>query len=195
MKITIKRLTFLVSFLAFAFTLAIFFVFTRSTLHPAPFSQSQTTQSSMNQLFHFFSPVFSDGGTIPSDYTCKGEGGSPPLAIEHAPPHAASLALIVRDPDAPSGDFIHWIAWNIKPGVTEIESKKILDGATEGISSAGLKGWTPPCPPSGTHRYVFTVYALDSVLELPETGTVAELENALKGHVIDQAQIIGRVSH
>ncbi|HXK37298.1 MAG TPA: YbhB/YbcL family Raf kinase inhibitor-like protein [Candidatus Paceibacterota bacterium] len=101
------------------------------------------------------SSAFIDGDPMPTQYTCDGEGVPPPLTVSGVPPEAASLSLTVTDPDAPRGTFTHWVKRDIAPGSED------LSGGTEGGNSAGRRGWYPPCPPSGTHRYVFKVSALD----------------------------------
>lgn len=139
------------------------------------------------------SPAFEDGGIIPSLYTCRGEGNHPPLEIGGVPTGAASLVLTVNDPDAISGDFIHWIVWNIDPDTREIKDS-VPAGSLEGANSVGKGGYIAPCPPSGTHRYYFKLFALDTKLDLSETADNLELEEAIAGHVLDQAQLMGLVS-
>ena len=106
------------------------------------------------------SPAFGDGQPIPRQYTCHGTGGSPELAWRGGPDGAQSLALVVSDPDAPRGTFIHWLLYDLPPGDGGLAPGKAPAGAREADNSGGKKGWYPPCPPSGTHRYLFTVYAL-----------------------------------
>jgi len=106
------------------------------------------------------SPAFADGQRIPADHTCRGAGRLPELAWRDVPAAAASLALVVSDPDAPKGTFIHWLLYDLPPGDGGVAPGRLPAGAKEGENSAGRTGWFPPCPPSGTHRYVFTLYAL-----------------------------------
>ena len=106
------------------------------------------------------SPVFGDAQPIPREYTCQGAGRSPELAWRGVPGEAKSLALVVSDPDAPAGTFVHWLLYDLPPRDGLLASGGPPAGAREADNSGGKKGWYPPCPPSGTHRYVFTVYAL-----------------------------------
>jgi Raf kinase inhibitor-like YbhB/YbcL family protein len=138
------------------------------------------------------SPAFQNNGAIPQKYSCQGQDARPELKIGDVPSAAKSLALIVDDPDAPRGTFVHWVVFNIPPSATEISG----DGAPgrEGLNSSGRKGWTSPCPPSGTHRYFFKLYALDTDLALDGSADKQSLESAMKGHVVGEAQIMGTYS-
>ncbi len=107
------------------------------------------------------SPAFLDGQSIPDRHTCEGAGTSPELNWAAVPDGAASLALVVSDPDAPRGTFLHWLVYDIAPGDGGVAAGQVPSGAREGENSGRRMGWFPPCPPNGTHRYVFTVYALD----------------------------------
>lgn len=137
------------------------------------------------------SPAFSDNGVMPPKYTCDGEELNPSLEIADVPKSAASLALIVDDPDAPSGDFVHWIMWNLPPELREIPEGIVPERAVQGQNSAGTTGWISPCPPSGTHHYHFTLYALDRPLTLPGTARLLELKTMMQGHVLDQVRLTG----
>jgi len=106
-------------------------------------------------------PAFDDGQPIPRQYTCRGSGESPELAWQGVPAEARSLALVVSDPDAPGGTFIHWLLYDLPPGQARLEAGHPPAGAREATNSGGKQGWYPPCPPSGTHHYQFTVYALN----------------------------------
>lgn len=135
------------------------------------------------------SPSFKNGDYIPTMYTCEGQGINPPLEIKNIPPGTRTLALIVDDPDAPAGTFDHWVIWNIEP------SKMIRENSApgrEGQNGKGAKGYAGPCPPAGTglHHYHFKLYALDAKLDL-EVGGKSELENAMKGHVLGQGEMVG----
>jgi len=136
------------------------------------------------------SPEFVRKGMIPSKYTCDELGISPPLKIENIPSGTKSVALIVDDPDAPSGDFVHWLIANIDP-VGEIGENSIPEGSVQGKNSAGKIGYIPPCPSSGTHRYCFKLYALSSKLNLNEGYSKTELLSEIKKTVIAQAELIG----
>ena len=134
------------------------------------------------------SPVFENKGFIPSKYTCDGANVNPPLSIEATPEGTKSLVLIVDDPDAPMGTWDHWVVWNISP------AKKIEENSvpgTEGLNSFNKHSYGGPCPPSGTHRYFFKVYALDTKLELKTNSRKKDVENAIKGHTLAKGEIVG----
>jgi Raf kinase inhibitor-like YbhB/YbcL family protein len=139
------------------------------------------------------SSVFQQGGNIPSKFTCDGADTSPPLQIQEVPPTAKSLVLIVDDPDAPSGLFTHWIIWNISPQASTIAEGSAPKGV-EGMNDFGKSRYGGPCPPSGTHRYFFKIFALDKELDLPAGSKRAQLDTAIKGHVIAQGELMGRYS-
>jgi len=140
------------------------------------------------------SPAFGQNGTIPKKYTCDGENVNPPLSISQVPPSTQSLVLIMDDPDAPGRTFVHWTLWNIDPKITEIPENEVPEGARQGLTDFGTSGYGGPCPPSGIHRYFFKLYALDSKLELPSNAKKADLEQAMKGHILAQAELIGLYS-
>jgi len=143
------------------------------------------------------STAFKEGEMIPVQYTCDGKSMSPPLAWSNVPAHTVTCALIVDDPDAPMGTFVHWVLFNI-PGTTTHLAEHMPaentypDGAVSGINSARKTGYTPPCPPSGTHRYYFKLYALDTKLELKPGSSKEDLEKAMEGHILAQGQLMGR---
>ena len=134
------------------------------------------------------SPAFDHNAMIPKQYTCQGLDISPPLTISDIPEGTVSLALINDDPDAPMGTWNHWIIWNLKP-TPEIQEDSAP--GTQGTNSWGRNDYGGPCPPSGTHRYFFKLYALDSELDVPEGATPADLETAMQGHILEQAELIG----
>jgi len=134
------------------------------------------------------SPEFEHNGFIPSKFTCQGEDVNPALVIENLPSDVKSLALIVDDPDAPMGTWVHWVVYNI-PVIHRIDEDSIP--GIQGINDFGRKDYGGPCPPSGTHRYFFKLYALDTLLELREGASKAELEKAMQGHILDKAELIG----
>ncbi len=140
------------------------------------------------------SPAFKNNTSIPSLYTCDGVGVNPPLKFGGVPDTARSLVLIVDDPDAPRGTWTHWIVWNMSPMTTEIAENSVSNGAIEGITSYGKPGWGVPCPPSGTHRYFFKLYALDIILSLGSSVEAVALEQAMVGHIIESAEIVGLYS-
>jgi Raf kinase inhibitor-like YbhB/YbcL family protein len=137
------------------------------------------------------SSAFDHKGLMPSKYTCDGIDVNPLLALDNIPSGAKSLALIVDDPDAPRGMWVHWVVWNIDPGTEEIKENSVPAGANQGTNDFGKRDYGGPCPPSGTHRYFFKLYALDTKLSLGPDTTKAALEAAMKGHIIAQAEIIG----
>ena len=137
------------------------------------------------------SSAFEDGGVIPTKYTCDGENISPPLAIGGVPSGTASLVLIVDDPDAPGGSWVHWTVWNIPPDTTKIAEGGLPNGTIEGTTSFGTKGYGGPCPPRGTHRYIFRLYALNIPLNVPLTSDVPDIKEAMKDHMLGDAQLMG----
>lgn len=143
---------------------------------------------------HIGSSAFDHNQKIPAKYTCDGEDINPSLDFAEVPEGAKSLALIVDDPDAPAGTWVHWTLWNIAPDIQEIEEKGVPEGAVQGMTSFGRPGYGGPCPPSGTHRYFFKLYALDTELELPEDADAHELEEAMAGHILAQSELIGLYS-
>jgi Raf kinase inhibitor-like YbhB/YbcL family protein len=139
------------------------------------------------------SSAFQEGASIPSKFSCDGANTSPPLQIADVPSGAKSLVLIVDDPDAPSGLFTHWVVWNISPqtnGIAEGSGPK----GVQGKNDFGKSGYGGPCPPSGTHRYYFKIFALDRELDLPPGAKRSQLDAAMKGHVVAQGELIGRYS-
>jgi len=139
------------------------------------------------------SSAFENNSKMPSKYTCDGEDVNPPLSFVDAPVNAKSLVLIVDDPDAPMGTFTHWVLFNIDPKISGIKENSIPQSALLGKTSAGKIGYVGACPPSGTHRYFFKLYALDTTLNLVNPDKT-ELEEKMHGHIIAQTQIIGLYS-
>ena len=137
------------------------------------------------------SPAFPHNGMIPSKFTCDGADVSPPLWIGNIPEKTRTLALIVDDPDAPAGTWVHWVVWGILPGTSGIPEDSIPQGAIQGENDFGKQRYGGPCPPSGTHRYFFKLYALDAHLAVHSGATKARIEEAMKGHVLAQAELIG----
>lgn len=140
------------------------------------------------------SPAFTHNEKIPAKYTCDGEDKSPPLKIAGVPANALSLVLISDDPDAPMGTWVHWLVWNLEPSVVEISENTVPSGGVEGTTSWKRTGYGGPCPPSGIHRYFFKIYALDCKLDLKPRADIVDLERAMEGHVLDQAELIGLYS-
>ena len=144
------------------------------------------------QRLEVHSQSFQKGGEIPRQYTCDGAGISPQLAWSGAPAETQAFAILVTDPDA--RDYVHWVVTDIPAVATMIdEGASGTDvGGTEGTNSGGGVGWTGPCPPSGTHRYVFSVYALDATLGLSGAPDAAAVRSALQSHVLAEGQLSGR---
>ena len=140
-------------------------------------------------------PAFQAGGDIPAKFTCNGANANPELRINGVPSEARSLVLIVDDPDAPRGLFTHWIVWNIDPKATDIGENSAPAGGIQGTNDFGKRNYGGPCPPSGTHRYFFKIYALDTKLDLKPSARRAELDAAMRGHTLAQGELMARYSH
>ncbi len=140
------------------------------------------------------SSVFQNNDYLPEKYTCNGQNINPPLLISGIPPNTKSLALIIDDPDAPSGIWTHWLVWNIQLDTAEIPENSVPPSAFEGITSWGKPGYNGPCPPFGVHRYFFKLFALDTLLNLPSSSTVTQLLTAMQNHIVAKAEIIARYS-
>jgi len=143
------------------------------------------------------SPAFRAGDMIPSKYTCDGENISPPLKWSGAPEGTKSFALVADDPDAPMGTWVHWVVYNIPAAAREIpekaaSTKKLPAGALEGVTDFRENTYGGPCPPSGTHRYFFKLYALDTALGLRAGASKKQLIEAMKGRILDQAELVGK---
>jgi len=141
------------------------------------------------------SSSFQAGGDIPAKFTCDGTNVSPALQIGGVPNEAKSLVLIVDDPDAPRGLFTHWIIWNIDPKTTRVAENSAPAAGVQGTNDFGKRNYGGPCPPSGTHRYFFKIFALDTKLELKPGARRAELDAAMRGHVLAQGELMARYSH
>ena len=142
------------------------------------------------------SPAFSEGQAIPSKYTCDGKDVSPPIAWSETPPGTKSFALIADDPDAPMGTWVHWVIYNLPPTTRKLPEEfptdgRLPDGTIQGKTDFGRTGYGGPCPPSGTHRYFFRLFALDTVLSLPSASTAKQLKAAMQGHILAEAQLMG----
>ena len=143
------------------------------------------------------SSAFEDGGLIPPKYTCDGADISPPLQWEAVPEGTKSIALICDDPDAPMGTWVHWVLFNLPAETRELAENTppdgtLANGAKQGTSDFGRIGYGGPCPPSGTHRYFFKIYALDAQVELAAGARKPDLLKAMEGHILAQAQLIGK---
>ena len=139
------------------------------------------------------SSAFQEGANIPSRFTCDGSDTSPSLQIADVPSGAKSLALIMDDPDAPSGLFTHWAVWNISPQTSSIAEGSTPKGV-QGANDFGKSGYGGPCPPSDAHRYYFRIFALDRELDLPFGTKRGQVDAAMKNHIVAQGELMGRYS-
>jgi Raf kinase inhibitor-like YbhB/YbcL family protein len=138
------------------------------------------------------SDAFVDGGSIPVRLTCDGEDVPPMLSWRDAPAGTATFALVMDDPDAPVGTWVHWVLFDVPASASAIGEGRLPRGTREGQNSWGRSGYGGPCPPSGTHRYFFKLYAVDRVLGLASGATASDLAQALEGHVLAEAVLMGR---
>jgi len=143
------------------------------------------------------SSAFSEGGMIPGRYSCDGPDISPDLSWQGVPEGSRSLALICDDPDAPAGTWVHWVLFNIPADEKGLAAQiapdaKLSNGALHGTNDFRRLGYGGPCPPRGTHRYYFKLYALDTVLPLKAGATKAQVEAAMAGHILAQGQLMGK---
>jgi len=142
------------------------------------------------------SPVFTNGGEIPARYGCHGEDLSPPLVFGNIPEGTRSLALIVEDPDAPSGLFVHWVLYDLPATLRGLPegvppAPELEHGIRQGTNDFGRVGYGGPCPPDRPHRYFFRLFALDGVPDLPPGASREELLSAMKGHLLEEADLMG----
>ena len=143
------------------------------------------------------SSAFEQAGMIPAKYTCDGQDISPPLQWDSIPEGTKSIALISDDPDAPGKTWVHWVMWNIPADARQLPEniptdKLLADGSMQGITDFQRTGYGGPCPPSGTHRYYFKFYALDTKLDLTNSSTKTDLLNAIQDHILAQGQLMGK---
>lgn len=153
-------------------------------------------QGGETMAFQLTSSAFAHGQPIPAQYTCRGKDVSPPLNWSDPPAGTQSFALICDDPDAPAGDWVHWLIYNLPATARSLPegvptSGQLADGSRQGLNGWRQTGYRGPCPPSGTHRYFFKLYALDTILDLPPGATKQQLLEAMKGHVLVQAELMG----
>jgi Raf kinase inhibitor-like YbhB/YbcL family protein len=180
----------------FCFVLLPVFLFA----HATPTNQAGSTHRSKkgDRMLQLTSSSFPAEGNIPVQFTCQGEDISPELSWKNAPSATKTFALIVHDPDAPrSGGFTHWVAYNIPAKVDKIpqgtsKGNQLTGGGIQGRNDSGKTGYMGPCPPSGTHRYYFYLYALDTELNLQPGATKDDLEKAMNGHVLQKAELMGK---
>lgn len=145
----------------------------------------------------FNSPAFENGGLIPPMYTSDDADVSPPFIWEEIPEKSKSLVLICDDPDAPMGTWVHWVIYNIPPRLKGLSEnipadRKLPEGAVQGMNDFGRIGYGGPCPPGGTHRYFFKLYALDSLLQLEAGANKAQVIKSMQGHILEEAQLVGK---
>ena len=160
------------------------------------FAQERATTMEQSNAMQLTSVAFEQGAGIPVRYTCDGENLSPPLAWTGVPPGTKTLALIADDPDAPMGTWVHWVVYNLPTATAGLPEgyaadPQRQDGTCQGVTDFRRTGYGGPCPPSGTHRYFFTLYALDTTCSLAPGATAKELETAMRGHILAQAQLMG----
>ena len=143
------------------------------------------------------SSSFKEGDEIPSKYTCHGENISPQISWTGSPENTKCFALISDDPDAPAGDWVHWVIYNIPSSVSELtenipKNKKLDNGTEQGLNDFRKTGYDGPCPPGGIHRYYFKLYALDILLDKNAELTKKELLKAIEGHILSEARLMGK---
>lgn len=162
------------------------------------FATSGLCQTDVGVPMKITSTLFSEGGPIPKECTADGANTSPELKFTGVPAAAKSLVLVVDDPDAPKGTLTHWLMWNLKPGPDhslEILANSAPQDAVQGLNFRGKNAYTGPNPPSGTHRYHFRLYALDTVLKLPPNSDRKAVDEAMEGHVLAKAELVGLYTH
>jgi Raf kinase inhibitor-like YbhB/YbcL family protein len=165
-----------------------------------PLFSDEKSMEEKNMDLKVTSSAFQQGGMIPAQYTCDGADTSPPIAWSKGPGATKSYALIADDPDAPMGTWVHWVMYNIPPNVVSLKeglshNEKLDNGAVQGTSSFGKIGYGGPCPPSGTHRYYFKIYALDTTIAGGPGLTKKQLLKEMEKHIIAQGELMGRYSH
>ncbi len=181
-----KLLTILILFLLAVF-LSVFIVFTATKHPPTPTKPPITNLLNMQLI----SPEFKNNEIIPGKFTCDGLNINPELKIYGIPDNAISLALVLDDPDSVGGDWSHWVIWNIDPKTELIAENSVPAGAIVGKTDFDNNKYGGPCPPFGSHRYVFHLYALDTILNIPENSTKTDLLKAMEGHLIAETELTG----
>lgn len=183
----------------FLFIIAGIFIIVITSIFVLHFTQKRDT---ISENLNVTSPAFENNGIIPVKYTGKGEDISPPLEFNTIAPDAATIAIIMDDPDAPGGTFTHWLIWNIPAGYKNIPAAiprekvvAMLGGASQGLNGFGDIGYRGPLPPSGTHTYHIKVYVLDTVLNLEPGAGKSELQDMMKGHILQYGLLKGKFSH
>ena len=143
------------------------------------------------------SSAFKDGDMIPSKYTCDGKNISPPLQWDNVPVETKSIALICDDPDAPMGTWVHWVLFDLSPQTKQLPEavptdETLADGTRQGVTDFGTTGYGGPCPPGGTHRYFFKIYALDKAIDSVSVIDKKELLKKMERHILAQGQLMGK---
>jgi len=190
-----KKKFWLFIFIAGFTILALFFLLRKKQPPAANYLNQKAIDKKIENkktMLKITSPAFENQGFIPQKYTCDGENINPPLKINNLPSQAKSLVLIVDDPDAPMATWNHWLVWNIPPETKEIKENSFPQGAVLGKNDFGKLEYGGPCPPSGTHRYFFHLYALDTILQLSKGTNRNELEQAMKNHIMGQGELMGK---
>jgi Raf kinase inhibitor-like YbhB/YbcL family protein len=164
-----------------------------------PSSETQPTKE-VAMSFRISSSAFTNGEAIPIKFSCNGDDTSPALTWTEPPAGTQSFALIMDDPDAPMGTWVHWVIFNIPASTRNLTERmptdpQLSDGSLQGKTSAGSSGYHGPCPPSGTHRYFFKLYALDTILSLSAKADKKELLAAMDGHILANAELMGTFKH
>lgn len=202
MKVTMKKLTRIL--LGILITLMIFYAAVFYLLGPArsgTFSSIESISTESDMTFQLTSDAFASGQSIPAKYSCVGRNISPALTWTDPPAGTQSFALIVDDPDAPFGTWVHWVLYNIKPDRRELPEDLPITGKNidpeaifVGKNSSGKIGYDGPCPPSGTHRYYFKLYALDTLISLLPGASKEQLLKEMDGHLLAQTELMGTFS-
>ena len=183
----------------FLFTVLLAFVMSGCGPRPTPVPEAPTAapeEGSPEMAFELTSTAFAPGEPIPQKYTCDGEDISPPLQWSELPQGTQSLALICDDPDAPVGTWVHWVLYNLPAEARALPEAippdaELPDGSRHGQNSWRRLDYGGPCPPSGTHRYFFKLYALDTVLDLKAGASKKQVLKAMEGHILAQAELMG----
>ncbi|MDC8452270.1 MAG: YbhB/YbcL family Raf kinase inhibitor-like protein [Candidatus Nitrosotalea sp.] len=158
-----------------------------------PTPKTSSVSNNNQQMLRVSSSAFENEGTIPAEFTCDGQDISPPLSITNIPKDVKTLSLIMTDPDAPRGNFTHWTVWNIPSSKIEFAKGEKFD-FPQGRTGFGTPAYGGPCPPSGTHRYLIKIYALDAELDLAKGSSVTDLQKAMDGHIITESTLMGKYS-
>lgn len=174
------------------FIVAIYFVIRYTDFQQTPVKHETIPTEKISMKIT--SPAFGNNQRLPARYTCNGEGINPPLKFSGVPPETQSLVLIADDPDAVSGTWVHWIIYNIDPSVREVSENSVPASGIQGSNSSGKPNYGSPCPPSGTHRYFFKLYALNKTLTIQGEANMETIQNAMKNSIISQAELIGLYS-